>query len=373
MDQSEPTILVQAIGDIAFFRTLQESYFRLGVSPFAPALSTLKQADVLVADFEFAFSREAKPGTAESNDSYRVRPEAIGMLSATKIDVCSLANNHILDWGLEGIRTTQDLLSGMGIQTLGAGADCSEARRPVVLERGGIWLGFLAYAKPSDCSCTEQQPGAAALRAEEVIRDIAALKPQVDHIILLLHWGIEFCDYPYPDDVNLGRTFIDKGASVVLGCHAHVIQGIERYRHGVIYYGLGNFIYDPHGEQIFVDAKLRERRECIIAKVWLTRSQVVGFDFIPCWIRDDGCTVVLEGEAEQALRQRVHTISAQIGNPGAVYATAVGNLLKRELQTYWFYLRRDGLCFIWRVLRDFKWRHVKLVVGYCASWMLRRG
>ena len=364
---SDNCILLSAVGDIALFDTIQARFENRGLSAFAQVKQVLQNCDVLVGSFEFPISQAGIPAFPTSFERYRVRPKAVEMLADLHFDVLSVANNHILDWGLEGIRTTQELLSGLGVQTLGAGANCSEARSPVVVERSGIRLGFLAYAKPGPYSCAEDRAGAATLRAEDVVRDVAALKTYVDHVILLLHWGVEFCDYPYPDDVILGRALVDAGASVILGSHAHVIQGIERYRYGVVFYGLGNFVYDPCGERVFVDARLKERQECIIAQVSLTRSQVVEFDFIPCRICDDGCTEVLEGEAEQELRQRVRAISGQIGNADIVYATAAGNLLKRELQTYWFYLRRDGLRVAWRVMRNLKWRHVKLVAKYFVS------
>ena len=268
-------------------------------------------------------------------------------------------------------RTTRELLGSLGAQTVGAGADCVEARRPAIVERNGIRLGFLGYAKPGEYSCRENRPGAAKLVLDEVRNDIAALRPQVDHVILLLHWGIEFCDYPYPDDVALGRALIDAGASVIFGCHAHVIQGIEQYRHGLIFYGLGNFIYDPKGERIFVNHKLKERSECIIAQVSLSREAVIGFDYIPCRIAQEGCVEILMGEDEQAIRQRVKAISIEIGNASLVYATAAGNLLERELKTHLFYLQRDGLPFIWRAIRNLKWRHFRFFVGHIVSRLSR--
>ena len=369
---SSDRLLLNAVGDIALFSIMQKRYEEQGLDPFARIKQVLQDCDVLAGDFEFPISRAGVPALPESFENYRVHPSAAEMLAGLRFDVLSLASNHIMDWGLEGIRTTQELLARMGIQTVGTGASCSEARRPVIVERLGMRLGFLAYAKPGAYSCTQNRPGAALLCLEDVVQDIAVLKPRVDHVILLLHWGIEFCDYPYPDDVALGRMFIDAGASVIFGCHAHVIQGIEKYKHGVIFYGLGNFVYDPRGERVFVDAKLKERYQCMVGQVWLTQFEVVSFDFIPCRIGEDGYTEVLRGDAAQALRCRVQAISAQIGDAYMVYATAVGSLLRRELQTYAFYLRRDGLRFVWRMIRNFKWRHVKLVSGYLFSRLFSR-
>ena len=110
--------------------------------------------------------------------------------------------------------------------------------------------------------------------------------------------------------------------------------------------------------------------ETIQSTVWPAGyHQVV---YLTTLMKAKGFMEVLRGDAAQALRCRVQAISAQIGDADMVYATAVGSLLRRELQTYAFYLRRDGLRFVWRMIRNFKWRHVKLVLVYLGSRLFSR-
>ena len=124
---------------------------------------------------------------------------------------------------------------------------------------------------------TDERPGVAWGRPEEVAADIAAVAPQVDHVIVLLHFGIEYLPPITPEQQALGRAAIDAGASVVLGHHTHILQKIEEYNGGLIAYGLGNFAFDIDGDP-----------STIVLRAWLKQEGVSRFELVPAVIESGG-------------------------------------------------------------------------------------
>lgn len=157
----------------------------------------------------------------------------------------SLANNHIMDYGEPGLKSTLRSLQNVNIRFIGAGENLSEARRTIVVEDKGVRIGIIA--------CCEAQFGVARRDAAGVAEfgpwvysTIHDLRKSVDAVIVSAHAAVEDSPWPYPYLRDLYRSYIDAGAKVVHGHHAHVPQGYEAYGDGVIFYGMGNFAVDPN-------------------------------------------------------------------------------------------------------------------------------
>jgi len=158
--------------------------------------------------------------------------------------VFALANNHIMDYGLPGLKATLKLLDQRGFKACGAGEDVHDARRPIIVEDNGVQVGIIA--------CCEAQFGVARRKSAGVAefgpwvyRTIHDLCETVGAVIVSVHAAVEESPWPSPYIRDLYYSFIDAGATVVHGHHAHVPQGYEAYGNGVIFYGLGNFAVDP--------------------------------------------------------------------------------------------------------------------------------
>ncbi len=165
-------------------------------------------------------------------------------------DVLSLANNHIKDCGAAGVLDSVFTLTANGIAAAGAGADDRSAREPVILTDNGVRVGFLAYdlVPPVSVRAGPRTPGAAYADTGQMRDDIRAARARADAVVVSLHWGPEYGDEtrmppPAATRVALGRQLVDAGADAVLGHHSHAVERIERYRRGVIAYGLGNFVF----------------------------------------------------------------------------------------------------------------------------------
>lgn len=174
---------------------------------------------------------------------------AIQALVDMNLKVASLANNHILDVCNTPSRTRQSL-DQVGIQTCGAGDSSTEAERPVLAELEDRSYAFLAFGwEVIQCrAATRSSPGVNPLRPPHVLSCVRNTREQHPDsaLIVLMHWNYELEIYPQPMDRQLARACIDAGASAVIGCHSHCVQGLEWYRGALIAYGLGNWTFSEH-------------------------------------------------------------------------------------------------------------------------------
>ena len=166
-------------------------------------------------------------------------------LAESGIGCVSLANNHGFDAGDEGFANLTARLDELGISWFGAGLNLAQARRPLLMEIRGIrlaLLGGVAASTGMQRFAADGSSGVAPLDPASLRDKIALLRREADHVILSPHWGEERFRFPSPGQVAEARSFIDAGASMLMGHHPHVIQGMETYRDRPIQYSLGNFL-----------------------------------------------------------------------------------------------------------------------------------
>jgi hypothetical protein len=198
-------------------------------------------------------------------------PATFGRLPAA---VC-LANNHIMDFGPDGVEDTLRELERAGIPAFGVGSLANNCRNPHMLAGGEVAL--LGYACPSTAAvfATPDHAGAAPLVWDRVIRDIdAARSAGARRVIVSLHWGEEHVPLPKPSDVALGRRIVDAGADLVIGHHAHCIQSFERYRDRHIFYGLGNCITPNVDQPSFFDEQGQSTRRVRRTQQWWNKRSL---------------------------------------------------------------------------------------------------
>lgn len=239
-----------AVGDIAMARKIQHEYAAYGDRVLPEGLKKYtKSADVFIANIECPITDHPFPRWRHF-PTLGAKRKSAGLLGDIGVTVGSLANNHITDFGYQGLQETISALEERNIRWVGAGDNLDGSEKPLILNVKGITIGCLAAAQPEVSAAGRRQWGAAVLCEKRIIAQIKALSAQVDLVIALLHFGIEFADYPTPAQIRLCRSLVDSGAHLVLGHHPHVPQAYERYHNGFIAYSLGNFIFDmrpgPH-------------------------------------------------------------------------------------------------------------------------------
>ncbi|WP_426745703.1 CapA family protein [Myxococcus faecalis] len=211
-------------------------------------------ADLFVINLECPFTEGGEK--LPKNFNFRARPELVGALTAGGVDVVSLANNHLMDYGAQGLLDTLATLEAARIPYFGAGRTLAEARRPAVLTVGGLRVALLGYfflgernIEPPEVYATDTTPGVAGHFSdvdvmERMLReDIALAKAQADVVLPYFHWGREGTQVLEPYQVRLAHAAIDAGASGVLGSHPHVLQGMELFQGRPVVYSLGNFVF----------------------------------------------------------------------------------------------------------------------------------
>lgn len=261
-------VVVMAVGDLTPSRPDPDSLF-------VKVRDTLRSADIAFGQLEINLTdRGVRLPQARHTD--RTTPATAEAFSRAGFDVISFAGNHCMDWGPGGFFDTIDALDSAGLDVVGVGATIEEARRPVIVERQGVRVAFLAYSSilPMGYWAETNRPGCAPMRAhthyEQVEHDqpgtparvhtfahaadlaamradVAAARELAEVVLVSMHWGIHFIPAVIADYQRaVGHAAIDAGADAVLGHHAHILKGVEVYRGRPIVHSLCNFAVDLH-------------------------------------------------------------------------------------------------------------------------------
>jgi poly-gamma-glutamate capsule biosynthesis protein CapA/YwtB (metallophosphatase superfamily) len=190
---------------------------------------------------------------------YRMRPRNIGCLSVAHISCCSLANNHLLDWGNEGLQETLRTLDAAGIVHAGAGRDAAEAASPAAVDVAGkgraliFSFGSPTSGVPREWAATVDRPGVNLLEdlSEETAHRVAdrmlkGTRPG-DVVVASIHWGDNWGYHVTDEQIRFAHHLIDEGVSIVHGHSSHHVKTIEVYRRRLILYGCGDFLSDYEG------------------------------------------------------------------------------------------------------------------------------
>jgi hypothetical protein len=176
----------------------------------------------------------------------RAAPETVDLLRKGGFECLTLANNHMMDYGADGIRETHAALDSGGIRHGGSGLTEAQARAAVHLVRSGQRIGILSYCdveQKSPLYAMGTSPGVAALNVDQCLKEIRELRPLVDWVIIQLHWGLEMAQLPSPSQRQIARRFVEAGADLILGHHPHLLQPMEIIEATPVLYSLGNFLF----------------------------------------------------------------------------------------------------------------------------------
>jgi poly-gamma-glutamate capsule biosynthesis protein CapA/YwtB (metallophosphatase superfamily) len=225
VEKGEPITLI-AVGDVMLGRSVNAKMRSLNDFnyPFLKTADFLRSADLTFINLESPFYNDCS--TTNTGMIFCADPRAVEGLVFAGIDIANLANNHLRNYGQEGINLTNKLLQENSITPIGPDQNL------IIKEIKGTKFGFLGF----DLTSGHQE--------EKIIELITRSKPQVDILIVSLHWGSEYAQEPSSWQIELAHQIIDAGAGLILGHHPHVIQKTEDYHEGKIVYSLGNFVFD---------------------------------------------------------------------------------------------------------------------------------
>ncbi len=249
-------------GDLYLTELLQDKYRRTGIQAAATEelLTFLQEGDLFILNQEFPFGTTGE-AMEEKEYTFRVPPDLVSVPVDLGVDLVTLANNHILDFGRGPLTETLEALDGAGIAHVGAGEDLDAAKALKTFEIQGKTLGFLGASRvipEGSWNASRYNSGVfTTYDATQLVEEIRKAKESCDFVVVLVHWGIERNTFPEDYQKTLACQYIDAGADVVIGSHPHVLQGIEYYQGRPIFYSLGNFIFSngPY-ESIVVELEL---------------------------------------------------------------------------------------------------------------------
>ncbi len=303
----DQVVHVIAVGDIMLDRSLGFAIEQGQLDyPFDKVAYILDEANNTVGNLESALGDTGQP--APKRYRFRAPVLAAESLALAGFDILSLANNHALDFGAEGLLQGIQLLNAQGIKTVGAGENDAQARQPQIIEANGLEIAFLSYVDvPVEAStgfdtaswtATAGSPGLAWADPQHIAADVRAAAQESDLVIVLLHSGFEYVSAPSEPQVTVAKAAIDAGAKLVIGHHAHILQGIEYYGDGVIIYGTGNFAFE-----------IDEDPQTALFHIWLDRNGVRQIELQPAIVQFGGQPRLANGEESAAIRGQVYTLT----------------------------------------------------------------
>jgi poly-gamma-glutamate capsule biosynthesis protein CapA/YwtB (metallophosphatase superfamily) len=216
----------------------------------------LADSDLVVINHEGPLTTQscpaAKGDTGRKRYWYRGEPESASALASVGVGVASLANNHVLDYGQQGLTDTIQNLNSAGIATCGAGPDRRTARRPAIVDVGGTRIGFLSVMQryrmyeADDLYATDSHGGPARLVMGHLRNDLAALRPNADFIVLLVHWGRNYRDVT-PQQERLALRLAELDVDLIVGHHPHIAQRVDQFGTTPVLFSLGNGVLGTPG------------------------------------------------------------------------------------------------------------------------------
>jgi poly-gamma-glutamate synthesis protein (capsule biosynthesis protein) len=254
-------IVISAVGDIMLAGKWAPLLRKKGYDhPFGGVAAALADSDVNLANLESPIASGGREYTSK-RFRFRAEPEVAKAIRKAGFNLVNLANNHSMDFGGKALAETMANLEAAGIAWIGAGEDLAEARKMALFTVKGKKIAFLGYSltQPVEFFAAGQRPGTAPGYEHIFIPDIARARREADYVIVSFHWGKEGRSVPLPLQRSIAHKAIDAGADVIIGHHPHVLQGIERYGKGIIFYSLGNFTFASMGTATGQSAIIRLR------------------------------------------------------------------------------------------------------------------
>lgn len=251
-------LVIQAVGDLNLSGDAEQTMREKGYSSaFDGTRKLLSEGDLNIANLETPIT--ARGAKQEKRFTFRMRPESAKAIADAKIQMVSQANNHAVDYGLDGLADTEKALDAAGIAHAGAGMSLAAARAPAIVTVKGVKVGLLSYSLtfPTEFYATKDHGGTAHGEANWIAEDVKKLRPQVDIVLVAFHWSAELLETPKDYQKELGHLAIDSGADAVLGTHPHILQGIEIYRDKPILYSLGNYAFGSRSHKAADSALVR--------------------------------------------------------------------------------------------------------------------
>ena len=308
---------IVAGGDIMLGSWIEDIIHEEGYDyPFRKINSIISGTDIFFANLEAPFGDS--DSAYEKTYTFHVLMDLVQVLTAGKINVVSLANNHIMDYGINDLVSTLNILEKNKIHCTGAGLNLRNARKPAQIEIKGNKIIVAGYSLtfPEEFWATDSTPGTCFPSHSFLYKDIKSFKKNNDIVIVSFHWGGELLNQPKEYHIELAHNAINAGADLIIGHHPHVVQGIEIYKNKIVAYSLGNFIFGSYSENVRESMLLELLygtngiEQCKVHPINVYNKEV---NFQPCF---------LGGYKKTKFLQDLQNLSQELNNSQNVFSDA---------------------------------------------------
>jgi poly-gamma-glutamate capsule biosynthesis protein CapA/YwtB (metallophosphatase superfamily) len=318
-----PRILVTS--DWAPIRAFEPVVSGAPLAVYGDLLPTLRDADLRLVNCECALTAARKP-VWKSGAVLKGRPGHVAGLAEVPFEVACLANNHVLDYGLDGFKETLRVLRQNGVRTVGAGLSFREATGPLRVTAGGQRVTVVNFSEGEDLTASTGGPGVCGWEIDRLSAEVRLAKKRGDFVLAVGHAGLEYVPFPPPYVVAAFRALADAGADCVVGHHPHVPQGLETRRGRLIAYSLGNFVF-------FQPPELHYRRTGFCLSLEVRSGRLASYGIHPYRITDRGLRRLAGREARE--------FRGALGRVSSPFRTAGG--IGEAWQAYLAHYGADGL------------------------------
>lgn len=244
----ENNITVVFGGDVMMARTVGSNIIYQGFDPFASTKGILSAADLAMVNLECVISNIGYKNAYKAY-TFRAPIETLDVIKSAGIDIVSLANNHVADYGNSAFLDMLGRLEQKSIGYVGGGRNEDEAYLPLYVNIKGVRLAVLSFSNIEIpwFKAAGDKAGIAWFEDEKIVEMLKVARENSDFVIVMTHWGTEYTSVLDEEQIRLAHLLIDSGTDLVIGGHPHHIQSIENYNGGRIYYSLGNYIFDGPG------------------------------------------------------------------------------------------------------------------------------
>jgi len=275
---------------------------------FEPPLHRLfEQSDLAMINLEAPL---CDPETRPDNPGgfgLRADPSIATYLKDVGIDVVGLANNHIRDFGDEGVYQTMRHLDAGAVLHVGAGDNLANAQKPLSIVVNGLKVGIWALAERELNVASDTSAGSSWFRPEQDVDRVAEFHDQYDFLVVFLHAGHEFIATPSPRIRKACRALVDAGADAIIAHHPHVVQGAERYNNALIAYSLGNLVFDSPYVSAYDDTDIGYMVRIVIARHAIRSAEIV-----PYRLRENAVVTALGRTELETFREKFSDLCENI-------------------------------------------------------------
>lgn len=365
-----PVVDVCAVGDIGLSGRVGDvlRHHANADKMLAEIAPLLRKADITFGNLESPLSGEIANGKMFSAPT-----TGAAMLKRSGFTLIHLANNHVYDYGQAGLVATIDAVKKANLVPLGVGDNPAGAQKLVRTDTNGFRIGWLGCGRTL---VPQSNSGSTYWEFDEqqLFKAVERSRADVDLLVVSIHIGLMYMDYPRPEHKQMAEKLMDAGANLILMHHAHVIQSVQvNSARSMCCYNLGNFLFDWEEGNVKIPIMLREQNEGAVFYFVLDRAGVARAAALPIWI-DDTCNV------HWAIGTRGVEILNRLARISRDLECDFESIFRRQRaerntaaisKVMWFHLCRGNLAFVVDSIKKIRLEHVGMIIRWVVGSLNR--